>query len=83
MGPTGAGKSRLAKRIFELKKSRHQVVGDLVEVNCATIRGEGAMSTLFGHVKGSFTGALRDRPGLLLVRPIEACSFSTKWGSWA
>jgi transcriptional regulatory protein RtcR len=65
MGPTGAGKSRLAKRIFELKRSRHQVAGELVEVNCATIRGEGAMSALFGHVKGSFTGALRDRPGLL------------------
>jgi transcriptional regulatory protein RtcR len=65
MGPTGAGKSRLAKRIFELKRARHQVVGEFVEVNCATIHGEGAMSTLFGHVKGSFTGALRDRPGLL------------------
>jgi len=65
MGPTGAGKSRLAKRIFELKRTRHQVAGDFVEVNCATIRGEGAMSALFGHVKGSFTGALRDRPGLL------------------
>jgi transcriptional regulatory protein RtcR len=65
MGPTGAGKSRLAKRIFELKRARHQVAGEFVEVNCATIRGEGAMSALFGHVKGSFTGALRDRPGLL------------------
>lgn len=65
MGPTGAGKSRLARRIFELKRSRHQVAGDFVEVNCATIRGEGAMSALFGHVRGSFTGALRDRPGLL------------------
>jgi transcriptional regulatory protein RtcR len=65
MGPTGAGKSRLAKRVFELKRARHQVAGDFVEVNCATIRGESAMSALFGHVKGSFTGALRDRPGLL------------------
>lgn len=65
MGPTGAGKSRLAKRIFELKRARHQVIGEFIEVNCATIRGEGAMSALFGHVKGSFTGALRDRPGLL------------------
>jgi transcriptional regulatory protein RtcR len=65
MGPTGAGKSRLARRIFELKRARHQVAGEFIEVNCATIRGEGAMSTLFGHTRGSFTGAVRDRPGLL------------------
>ena len=64
-GPTGSGKSRLARRIYELKRSRSKVIGGFVEVNCATIRGDGAMSALFGHVKGSFTGALRDRPGLL------------------
>jgi transcriptional regulatory protein RtcR len=65
MGPTGAGKSQLARRIFELKKARRQVAGEFVEVNCATIRGDGAMSALFGHVKGAFTGAVADRPGLL------------------
>src|SRR5579862_2753138 len=65
MGPTGAGKSKLARRIFELKKFRHTIVGDFIDVNCATLRGDGAMSTLFGHVKGAFTGALRDRPGVL------------------
>lgn len=65
MGPTGAGKSRLARRIFELKKTRHTVIGEFIDVNCATLRGDGAMSTLFGHVKGAFTGALRDRPGVL------------------
>jgi transcriptional regulatory protein RtcR len=65
MGPTGAGKSQLARRIFDLKKSRHQVAGRFVEVNCATVRGDAAMSTLFGHVKGAFTGAVKDRPGLL------------------
>jgi transcriptional regulatory protein RtcR len=64
-GPTGAGKSRLAKRIFELKKQRGQVSGKLVEVNCATLRGDNAMSALFGHVKGAFTGALTARTGLL------------------
>lgn len=64
-GPTGAGKSHLARRMFELKKSRHQVEGDFVEVNCATLRGDGAASTLFGHKKGAFTGAAADRPGLL------------------
>jgi len=65
MGPTGAGKSRLARRIFELKKMRHTITGDFIDVNCATLRGDGAMSTLFGHVKGAFTGALKDRPGVL------------------
>lgn len=64
-GPTGAGKSRLARRIFELKKVRHAVKGEFVDVNCATIRGDAAMSALFGHTKGAFTGALKDRPGLL------------------
>lgn len=64
-GPTGAGKSQLARRIFELKKSRHQLAGAFVEVNCATLRGDSAMSALFGHVRGSFTGALKDRAGLL------------------
>lgn len=65
MGPTGAGKSRLARRIYELKRARHQVKGDFIEVNCATIRGDAAMSALFGHVKGAFTGAVNPRPGLL------------------
>lgn len=64
-GPTGAGKSFLARRIYQLKQNRHQVKGPFVEVNCATLRGDSAMSTLFGHVKGSFTGAQTDRPGLL------------------
>jgi transcriptional regulatory protein RtcR len=65
MGPTGAGKSLLARRIYELRRARRLVAGPFVEVNCATLRGEGAMSALFGHVKGAFTGAVRDRPGLL------------------
>lgn len=65
MGPTGAGKSLLARRIFELKKARRQVTGPFVDVNCATVRGDGAMSTLFGHEKGAFTGAAERRPGLL------------------
>ena len=64
-GPTGAGKSHLARRMFELKKSRHQVKGDFVEVNCATLHGDGAASTLFGHKKGAFTGAVTERAGLL------------------
>ena len=65
MGPTGAGKSLLARRIHELKKSRGQLTGSFVEVNCATLRGDQALSTLFGHKKGAFTGATQDRNGLL------------------
>lgn len=64
-GPTGAGKSQLASRIYELRARRHLVKGTFVEVNCATLRGDNAMSALFGHKKGAFTGAVADRPGLL------------------
>ncbi|MHC6223779.1 RNA repair transcriptional activator RtcR [Pseudomonas sp. X10] len=65
VGPTGAGKSFLARRIHELKRARHQLDGRFIEVNCATLRGDGAMSALFGHSKGAFTGAQSAREGLL------------------
>ncbi len=64
-GPTGAGKSQLARRIFELRKQRGGLRGNFVEVNCATLTGDTAASALFGHTRGSFTGAQKDRPGLL------------------
>jgi transcriptional regulatory protein RtcR len=64
-GPTGSGKSQLARRVYELKKTRRQVGGQLVEVNCATLRGDAAMSTLFGHVRGAYTGAAEARGGML------------------
>ncbi len=66
LGPTGAGKSALARRVFALKKARQGLSGPFVEVNCATLRGDFAMSTLFGHKKGAFTGAHADREGQLL-----------------
>ncbi|WP_027709314.1 RNA repair transcriptional activator RtcR [Zooshikella ganghwensis] len=64
-GPTGAGKSQLARQIYALKKQRGQVKGEFVAINCATLHGDNAMSTLFGHKKGAFTGALQSRLGLL------------------
>jgi transcriptional regulatory protein RtcR len=66
LGPTGAGKSLLARRIYELKKAKRLIKGAFVEVNCATVRGDAAMSALFGHVRGAFTGALRERAGHLV-----------------
>ena len=65
MGPTGAGKSHLAGQVYELRKARGQVTGRFVSVNCATLRGDNAMSALFGHTKGAFTGAEKPREGLL------------------
>ncbi len=65
MGPTGAGKSMLARNLFELKKQKHALRGRFVEINCATLRGDGAGSALFGHVKGAFTGAQNERAGML------------------
>ena len=65
MGPTGAGKSQLAQRIFDLKRLKHRLSGGFVEVNCATLKGDSAMSALFGHRKGAYTGAAADRSGLL------------------
>ena len=64
-GPTGAGKSRLARLVYDLRRERRVVQGDFVAVNCATLRGDAAMSALFGHRKGAFTGAAEERAGLL------------------
>ncbi len=60
-GPTGAGKSQLARSLYELKRRRHRLKGPLVEVNCATLRGDQAMGALFGHRRGAFTGASEAR----------------------
>ncbi|HET9626590.1 MAG TPA: RNA repair transcriptional activator RtcR [Kofleriaceae bacterium] len=64
-GETGTGKTALCRRIFELKRARQHLAGDFVAVNCATLRGDTAMSALFGHARGAFTGASEPRAGFL------------------
>ncbi|MDO5565742.1 MAG: RNA repair transcriptional activator RtcR family protein, partial [Planctomycetia bacterium] len=64
-GESGTGKSNLAKKIYELRLETRMIKGKLVELNCATLRGDTAMSVLFGHVRGAFTGADQNRDGLL------------------
>ena len=64
-GPTGAGKSQLAKQIYLLKKQSGKVEGAFVAVNCATLGGDLAKSALFGHKKGAYSGAGADHDGFL------------------
>lgn len=59
-GPNGSGKELVAHHIHE-KSSRNKM--PLIEVNCAAIPSELIESELFGHVKGSFTGAHKDKEG--------------------
>lgn len=59
-GPNGSGKELVARAIHE-KSNRSE--GPFVEVNCASIPGELIESELFGHEKGSFTSAVKQRIG--------------------
>lgn len=59
-GPNGSGKELVAKSIHISSK---RADSPLIEVNCAAIPSELIESELFGHVKGSFTGAIKDKIG--------------------
>ncbi len=59
-GPNGAGKELVAHAIHS-QSDRSK--GPMIEVNCAAIPSELIESELFGHVKGSFTGAIKDKQG--------------------
>lgn len=59
-GENGTGKELVAHWIHQKSERRK---GPMVEVNCAAIPSELIESELFGHIKGSFTGANKDRAG--------------------
>jgi transcriptional regulator with PAS, ATPase and Fis domain len=63
-GESGVGKD-VAARLIHARSTRARQT--LVTINCAGLPDSLLESELFGHVKGSFTGAHRDRPGLLQV----------------
>jgi transcriptional regulator with GAF, ATPase, and Fis domain len=65
-GETGVGKEVVA-RIIHQRSLRS--AGPLVTVNCAGLPDSLLESELFGHARGSFTGAYRDKPGLLEMAP--------------
>ncbi len=59
-GPNGTGKELVAHQLHE---QSHRANFPLIEVNCAAIPSELIESELFGHVKGAFTSAVKDRAG--------------------
>jgi transcriptional regulator with GAF, ATPase, and Fis domain len=65
-GETGVGKEVVARHIHQRST---RAAGPLLTVNCAGLPDSLLESELFGHVRGSFTGAYRDKPGLLEMAP--------------
>ena len=63
-GESGVGKDVVAREIHSASDRARR---EFLAVNCAGVAEELLESELFGHVKGSFTGAYRDRPGKLLL----------------
>ena len=64
LGETGTGKGLLARWIHD---HSDRAPGPFVEVNCSSLKGELLRSELFGHVRGAFTSAVKDKEGLLEV----------------
>jgi len=62
MGESGTGKNVLARQIHQWSRRAEK---PFVVVNCTTLSEHLLESELFGHVKGSFTGAIKDKPGRL------------------
>ena len=64
LGETGTGKGVLARWIHSHSERKAEA---FVEVNCSSLKGELLRSELFGHAKGAFTSAIKDREGLIEV----------------
>jgi transcriptional regulator with GAF, ATPase, and Fis domain len=63
-GETGTGKDLIARKIHELSYRRHK---PFIAINCANIPEQLFEAELFGYVRGSFTGAFREKAGLLEI----------------
>ncbi len=64
LGPTGSGKELVARALHACSPQADRA---FVAIHCGALSAELLESELFGHVKGSFTGAYRDQPGLVEV----------------
>jgi DNA-binding NtrC family response regulator len=64
LGETGTGKGILARWIHNQGSREHE---PFVELNCSSLKGELLRSELFGHSRGSFTSAIKDKEGLIEV----------------
>jgi DNA-binding NtrC family response regulator len=64
LGETGTGKGLLARWIHDNSKQANK---PFIEINCSSLKGDLLRSELFGHTRGAFTSAIKDKEGLLEV----------------